>query len=154
MIDIKIVAIGKIKDKNILAIFSEYAKRLGPYAKFEQIELPMFKFSDTKNTERAKKDDSKRVLDHLEKMSGYNSFLLSETGKELSSVEFARKLDSSSPKIAFAIAGAFGWDDEIKKHISQISLSKLTFPHELARLVLIEQIYRGLMILNNKKYHY
>jgi len=136
---IKIFAVGKLKkDYNKFAV-EDYLERIRFYIPIEIIEV-----SDESIIEKMDKDNFNIVLDGR--------------GKELSSIEFAtfisQTLSRQNKDIAFFIGGADGFDEEfLKKGNFALSLSKLTFPHELARLILLEQIYRAFTIINNEKYH-
>jgi len=136
---IKIFAVGKLKkDYNKFAV-EDYLERIRFYIPIEIIEV-----SDESIIEKIDKDNFSIILDGR--------------GKELSSLEFAtfisQTLSRQNKDIAFFIGGADGFDEEfLKKGNFALSLSKLTFPHELARLILLEQIYRAFTIINNEKYH-
>lgn len=153
MFNIAILAIGKVKDRNLAAGIEEYLKRLRPYAavKVEEIKPEPFGASDK---EKAKRSEGERLMRALEKYAGDRIFLLSEWGEEFDSLGFSEKLEKESGRMVFVIAGALGFSEEIFKKHPKISLSKLTFPHELARLVLLEQIYRAAAIAKGKEYHY
>lgn len=136
---IKIVCIGKVKEKYISQGIDEYLKRLRPFVKVEIVEL---------------KDEGMRK--EVEKISNYispNTFVMDEAGKQYSSIEFAEIIKKTEGEIIFVIGGAEGIDSSIKKKSKLMSLSKMTFIHEMARLFLIEQIYRSQMINNNRNYH-
>ena len=91
----------------------------------------------------------------LKKHSNAEIIILDEKGKEFSSEKFAKFLDSIDRHIIFIVGGALGFDDEIKKQpFLRLSLSQMTYPHELARVILTEQIFRAIAILKNKDYHY
>ena len=155
---IKIYAIGKIKDFYKLGV-DEYVKRLSNYCKIEIIELKDESISDKPNDSEIKKAvdiEGKRVLAQLKD----NEYLVSLdlNKKEMGSVEFstylANKLESNGSNISFVIGGSYGLSDELKKRTNDsFSLGKMTYPHQLARLILLEQIYRAFKILNNETYH-
>ncbi len=155
---IKIYAIGKIKDFYKSGV-DEYVKRLGGYTKIEIIELKDDSVSEKPSISeitKAKDNEGKRVLSLVKN----NEFLIGlDLGKkEFTSEEFAaflnEKLVSNGSNVSFVIGGSYGLSDELKKRVNcSITLSKLTFPHQLARLVLLEQIYRAFKILNNETYH-
>ena len=155
---IKIYAIGKAKDFYKLGI-DEYIKRLSPYAKIEMVELKDESISDKpsdKEILKAIDTEGRRVLSLLKD----NEYLISLdlNKKEWGSVEFSRylseKLESNGASISFVIGGSYGLSDELKKRVNDsFSLGKMTFPHQLARLILLEQIYRAFKILNNETYH-
>jgi len=136
---IKIFAVGKLKkDYNKFAV-EDYLERIRFYMPIEVIEV-----------------SEENVFDKLDK-DNFN-IILDGRGKELSSLEFAtfisQTISRQNKDIAFFIGGADGFDEEfLKKGNFALSLSKLTFPHELARVILLEQIYRAFTIINNEKYH-
>ena len=136
---LKLICVGKLKDYKDK--IDEYSKRINHYSKFEVLEL---KDSDPKA-------ESKKIL---EKIGNEYVIVLSEEGKNLSSVEFANTLQKINKDIVFIIGGPYGIDDSIRKKADLIlSLSKMTFPHDMARLVFIEQLYRAHTIMKNEKYH-
>ena len=155
---IKIYAIGKIKDFYKSGV-DEYVKRLSGYCKVEILELKDDSISDKPSASeiaKAKDNEGKRVLSCVKT----NEFLigLDLNKKEFTSEEFAsfinQKLVENGSNISFVIGGSYGLSDELKKRVNtSITLSKLTFPHQLARLVLLEQIYRAFKIINNETYH-
>ena len=142
---IKIICIGKIKEKYFISALEEYIKRLSKYTKLEIIELPD---SDIKK-------EKELILKNIN-YKDYNICLAIE-GKEYSSLELAKHLDktlSINSNITFIIGGSDGIDEEIKNSVNElISFSKLTFPHQLFRIFLLEQIYRCFKINNNETYH-
>ncbi|PLX21006.1 23S rRNA (pseudouridine(1915)-N(3))-methyltransferase RlmH [Candidatus Parcubacteria bacterium] len=150
---INIISIGKIKEPYIKDAVLEYKKRLGPYVKIKELELKAESFgADIK--EKVKKIEGERLLKSLEKYNKENIFLLDENEKEYSSIGFSRLLESKD-ELVFVVAGSLGWSDDLRQSsFKKISLSKMTFPHELARLLLFEQIYRGVTIIKGKDYHY
>lgn len=153
MLDLILIAVGKIKDKNLLAISEEYQKRIKPFARFELLELKASAFNNGAK-EKAKKEEAFRIEEMLEKKAGAKIFLLAEEGTELESIAFAKSLEKINGPIVLVVAGALGWDKNIRDKYQKISLSKLTMPHELARVVLLEQLYRSALILSGKEYHY
>jgi 23S rRNA (pseudouridine1915-N3)-methyltransferase len=156
MFDITIVAIGKLKESYFQEAFSVYVKRLWPYARLKLVELPAASFSSG-GEEKAKKQESERLKIFLAKEADRNNYpviyLLSERGKRFTSLEMADWLNNNQT-VVLAIGGALGFSADLYELYPQISLSPLTFPHELARVVLIEQLYRAATIINNKDYHY
>ena len=155
---IKIYAIGKIKDFYKTGV-DEYVKRISGYAKVKIIEVKDDSISEKPSQNeiiKAKDNEGKRVLSLLKN----NEFLigLDLNKKEFTSEEFAsflnEKLVTNGASISFVIGGSYGLSDELKKRVNtSITLSKLTYPHQLARLVLLEQIYRAFKIINNETYH-
>jgi len=156
MLDITIVAIGKVKEGYYRDALFEYQKRLSPYARLKIVELPAAPF--LKNSqEQAKEFEGEVIENFLHKSEkSHNSavvYLLAERGQTFTSIEFAAWLNKKQPLI-LVIGGALGFSEALYRKYPQISLSPLTFPHELARVVLIEQIYRATTIINKKTYNY
>ena len=142
---IKIICIGKIKEAFYRDAIAEYMKRLSKYQKVEIIELMDSNIKDEKEL-ILKKIDNKDFIITLE-----------IEGKQLSSVEFSELIDKTlinNSNITFIIGGSDGLDDVIKKLSNyKLSFSKMTFPHQLFRVILLEQIYRAFKILHNESYH-
>ena len=154
---IALAVIGKTTDKNISDIISNYLKRTNFYIPFEIIYI-----TDVKNTKNLSEEQQKELEgDALLKKLDNSDYivLLDEHGKEYTSVEFSRyiekKMQSVSKRLVFVVGGPYGFAPRIKdKANEKISLSKLTFPHELVRLFFVEQIYRAMTIMNNEPYHH
>ncbi len=152
---ISIVAVGKIKEKSLKALIDEYIKRISAYSKIEIIEVndePNDKLEDDK----VKALEGERILKQIKKDSYV--ILLSLQGKQLDSIEFAKTLDKintyNSSHITFVIGGSLGVSNEVEKRADLLlNLSKMTFPHNIARLIILEQIYRAYKINNNETYH-
>lgn len=155
---IKIYAIGKIKDFYKLGA-DEYVKRLSAYSQIEIVELkdePLPDRPSDSEITKAKNIEGKRVLNSLKDKEYLIALDLNK--KELTSEQFAEyvssKLESNGAHISFVIGGSYGLSDELKKRVNDsVSISKLTFPHQLARLILLEQLFRAFKILNNETYH-
>ena len=155
---IKIYAIGKIKDFYKTGT-DEYIKRITPYAKIEVVELKDESLNEHPSDgeiKKAKDLEGERVLKILKP----NEYLigLDLNKKELDSVAFSEylqnKLEQSGCSISFVIGGSYGLSDDLKKRVNDsISLSKMTFLHQMTRLILLEQIYRAFKIINNETYH-
>lgn len=150
---ITILSIGGVKEKFYQQAIFEYQKRLSQDIKLEFVELSVKSFSE-KNILETKKQESQRVLEYLNKNKEAQVFLLSENGEELDSVSFSKKMFGINEEIIFVIAGALGFDFSVLKNYKKISLSRMTFLHEMAKVILVEQIYRALNIAKGKKYHY
>ena len=148
---IRIICVGKIKENYLKEAISEYLKRLTKYTKIEIVELPDVSY-DMKKTIN---EESLNILSHL-KESDYN-ILLDINGMEYDSLEFAKNLDNirnNNSNITFIIGGSYGVSLDVKNKVNmKISFSKLTFPHQLFRVMLLEQIYRSYKINNNESYH-
>lgn len=141
---IKVLVIGRLKDRAIQARCDEFAKWLGPYAKLEVQELP--------DSNVAK--EGQAILKALERDRGAALVALSEEGKEFTSVKFAEVLGKFDRKVVFVIGGPYGLAPEIRVKADLLwSLSRLTFTHELARLLLFEQLFRAVNILHGGSYH-
>ncbi len=159
MMNIYLIVLGKLKEKYMKDFSSEYEKRLSAYCKFNVIELEPVKLTDNpsrQEIENALTKETQMIKAKIPK----NSFVFSMCieGKQLSSEEFSKKLEdialTGKNNITFIIGSSFGLSNEIKDMSNyKFSMSKMTFPHKLARIMLTEQIYRALSITNNAKYH-
>ena len=156
---IRIIAIGKIKEKYLKEGIEEYVNRIRPYSQIEIVEVNDESIVDNPNDSEIKKaidKEGERVLKLL-KPSDY-LIGLDLNKKELDSVEFASFLEKKfvlgGSNINFVIGGSYGLSDELKKRCNDsISLSKMTFLHQMTRLILLEQIYRAFKINKNETYH-
>jgi 23S rRNA (pseudouridine1915-N3)-methyltransferase len=153
MIDVTLLAFGKIKQQNLQTLQAEYLKRLQPYARLKIVELKAESFSKSSQA-AAKKIEGERLKNYLNDCRGADVFLLAEKGEELDSLEFSKKINNFSTPLILVIGGALGFSPEIFNTYKKLSLSKLTFPHEFARILLLEQLYRATTIDNQKAYHY
>ncbi len=141
----KVIAVGKLKEKAFEAKCSEFVKWLSPYAKTGIAELP------DGNSPEKDKTALLRALDHEKDAL---VIALSEEGKLLGSEEFSRVLEAENRRVVFVIGGPDGLAEEVKQRAAEIwSLSPLTFTHEIARLLLLEQLYRAVSISRGGKYH-
>lgn len=153
--NINIICIGKVKEKYINDGIAEFTKRMQSFGKLSIIELK--EFGNDFDRESSIKKEAESILTTLEKKKGFN-VLLDIGGKNFSSEEMSCKIEEIALKgfstINFIIGGSYGVSDDIRK-VSNLSLSfsKMTFPHQLMRLILLEQIYRWFSIINNIKYH-
>lgn len=149
---IKIICLGKIKEKYLKDGIDEYTKRISKYSKIDVIELQDQDFSNV-NTILEKERDL--ILKHINDKDYI--ITLEIDGDNLSSIDFAKKLDNIQvhyANITFIIGGSYGLHDDIKnKSNMKLSFSKMTFPHQLFRIILLEQIYRSYKINNNETYH-
>ncbi len=150
---IKIICFGKIKEKYFFEALNEYEKRISKYSKLEIIELPD---EPTNNSKIVLEKEKEKLIKVLNK-SDFN-IVLDIEGKELSSIDFANKINdiftNHNSVVTFIIGGSCGISEDIKKMCNyRLSFSKLTFPHQLFRVILLEQIYRAFKILNNESYH-
>lgn len=155
---IKVYCIGKIKEQYLKDGINEYLKRISSYSNIEIVEVNDSKVKDNPNQadiDKAKNEEGDRVLKLIK-----NDFLigLDMNKQELTSEEFSKflekKLVEGGSNISFVIGGSYGLSDALKKRCNtSISLSKMTFLHQMTRLILLEQIYRAFKILNNETYH-
>lgn len=156
---ITVIAVGKIKEKYLRDALAEYEKRLGKYCRLELIEV-----ADERTPERAgdaveeqiRAKEAGRILKHLKEESYV--ITLEIQGKQLSSEEFAEKLEALGVQgrshITFVIGGSIGLGGAVLRRADfALSFSKMTFPHQLMRVILLEQIYRGFRIMGGEPYH-
>lgn len=158
MPNITVISVGKIKEKFIKDALCEYEKRLSRFAKFKSIEI-----GDRPIPDNASQSEEMQVLtregeDILSKIQkGDYVIAMCIEGKKLSSTDFAKKLSDAfmtSSSITFVIGGSLGLSEEVKKRADfKMSMSDMTFPHNLARLMLTEQTYRAFKINSNESYH-
>jgi len=158
MLNINIICVGKIKEKFFTSAIEEYSKRLSKYCKLEITELPDEKIPDNSNETieaQIKEKECNNILKHIKKDSYI--IALDLKGKEYTSVEFSKKIEKISmlnSKITFIIGGSLGLTENLLNQCDEkICFSKMTFPHQLIRLFLVEQIYRAFKISNNETYH-
>ena len=153
--NINIVCIGKIKDKYIIDGIAEFSKRLSAFVNLNFYELKEYNKED--NIQISIEKESADILKQLEKLNSYN-ILLDLNGKEYSSETMSKYIEDlknrGSSSINFFIGGSNGVNDEVRKRVDmKLKFSYFTFPHQLMRLILMEQIYRWFSISNNIKYH-
>ena len=146
----KIICVGKIKEKFFVDAIEEYSKRISKYTKLEIIQI-----SDEANESVALKKEGEKILSKI-KDNDYVVTLEIE-GNSLTSLEFAKKIDNnfgSNKNLTFVIGGSYGLDDLVKQRSDyKLSFSKFTFPHQFFRVILLEQIYRAYKINHNENYH-
>lgn len=154
---IKLLVIGKTDDKALSELIEIYTKRLGFYINFELKIIPDLK--KTKNlTENQQKDkEGELILKELE--TSDQTVLLDEKGKQFTSLEFSdylqKQMNSGFKQLVFVVGGPYGFSDSIYQRAQgKVSLSKMTFSHQMVRLFVTEQIYRAFTILNNEPYHH
>ncbi len=146
---IKVICVGKLKENYLKEAVNEYLKRINKYTKIELIEL-----NDVNNGNILKKE-KEEIINYINDKDFI--ITLEIDGIEMDSISFAKKLDNIfnyNSNITFIIGGSYGLDDEIKaKSNLKLSFSQMTFPHQLFRVILLEQIYRSFKINNNEEYH-
>lgn len=159
MIKVTVIAVGKLKEKYLRDACDEYLKRLGAFSKVNIVEINEERCSDNPSSseiEQVKNKEGERILAKVPK--GAYVVPMCIEGLQFSSEDFSSKLDEVSlsgfGEVAFIIGGSFGLSDEVKKAGKlKLSFGKLTLPHQLMRVVLLEQVYRAFSISNNTKYH-
>ncbi|WP_086445197.1 23S rRNA (pseudouridine(1915)-N(3))-methyltransferase RlmH [Candidatus Enterococcus lemimoniae] len=156
---IKIITVGKLKEKYLVQGINEYLKRLQSYAKVEIIEVADEKAPENLSEAemlQVKGKEGERILAKINHQDYV--FVLAINGKQFSSEEFSKEIEqlgiNGKSQLAFVIGGSLGLSDQVlKRSQQQMSFGKLTYPHQLMRLVLVEQIYRGFRIMRGEPYH-
>lgn len=154
---IRLIAIGKTDNRELIALINDYVKRLSFYISFEFVVIPDIK--NTKNLSEAnqKKLEGEEILKQIQ--SADEVILLDENGKTFTSEGFSellqKKMNSGLKTLVFVIGGPYGFDESVYARAqSKLSLSAMTFSHQMIRLFFIEQLYRGFTILRNEPYHH
>ncbi|WP_341962893.1 23S rRNA (pseudouridine(1915)-N(3))-methyltransferase RlmH [Planococcus maritimus] len=157
--NISIVTVGKLKEKYLKAGIAEYAKRLGAYAKIAEVEVADEKAPEQlseADMEIVKKKEGERILAKIPQDAYV--IALAIDGKMKTSEQLAKDMESlmtyGRSKVVFVIGGSLGLHDEVLKRADEkLSFSKMTFPHQLMKLILLEQVYRGFRIMKGEPYH-
>ena len=148
---IKIICVGKVKEAYYRDAIEEYLKRLSKYTKVEIVEVSDLNY----DKEKTIREESKLIIDKLN--NNDYKILMDIQGEILDSVSLSKKINDvmiNNSNLTFIIRGSYGVSDELKRMVDyRLSFSKLTFPHQLFRVVLLEQIYRCFKIINNEEYH-
>ena len=149
---IKIICVGSIKEKYFKEAIEEYSKRLSKYTKLEIIEVKDYSINEI---DKCIKLEEEEILNKINPKDYV--ITLEIEGNELNSIDLSNKIDNIlqiNPNITFIIGGSYGLSDIIKQQANyKLSFSKMTFPHQLFRVILLEQLYRSYKILNNETYH-
>ena len=159
MLNITIIAVGKLKEQYLRDASAEYQKRLSTLCKLNIVEINPEKLSDNpsaKEIENALNNEAKKIIEKIPK--GAKVYSMCIEGKQRTSEELSKEIDNLAlegvSNIVFIIGGSFGLSDEVKKLSAyRLSMSKMTFPHQIARIMLLEQIYRATQISIGTKYH-
>ena len=159
MLNITIIAVGKLKEQYLRDASAEYQKRLSTLCKLNIVEINPEKLSDNpsaKEIENALNSEAKKIIEKIPK--GAKVYSMCIEGKQRTSEELSKEIDNlaleGASNIVFIIGGSFGLSDEVKKLSAyRLSMSKMTFPHQIARIMLLEQIYRATQISIGTKYH-
>ncbi len=160
MLRVNIIAVGKLKESYWRSAESEYLKRLGPSCKAQVIELPESRLPSEpsqKETEKALAAEAALMQPYLDTRGAYNIAMCIE-GRQLTSEQLSETLSDCTVRgystVNFFIGSSFGLDEKLKRDCAlRLSMSKLTFPHQLARVMLLEQTYRAFQIAEHTKYH-
>ena len=153
---IKIIALGKIKEKFLKAGIDEFLKRLTPYTSIEIIEIPAIEIKDENLTNKVLEEEGQKILSHIKPQSYVITMEIK--GKMFSSEEFAQKIEGltndGTSEIIFVIGSSCGISPIVSERANlKMSMSKMTFLHQFARLILVEQIYRAFKIIKGETYH-
>ena len=153
--NVSIICVGKVKEKYIVEGINEFLKRMQSFAKMKIVELKEDGNDSSRNISIEK--ESEEILKTMEKLGGYN-ILLDIQGKNFSSEEMSEEIErltvNGVSSINFIIGGSYGVSENVRKTVNmRLRFSKMTFPHQLMRLILCEQIYRWFSIIKNTKYH-
>jgi 23S rRNA (pseudouridine1915-N3)-methyltransferase len=153
---IKVISIGKTKEDWVIAGVDEYLRRLKRYAALDYMEIPAVKFPDQAK-EGVLLEEAKRFEAHLK--PGNQVILLDDKGLQLDSVEFSawmnKRFTNGGGDLVFLIGGPFGFHESIRKRaLDYIALSRMTFTHQMVRVIFLEQMYRAMTILKNEPYHH
>lgn len=156
---ITVICVGKIKESYFRDAIFEYSKRLSKYTTLEIVEVADEKTSENSSDREIaliQDKEGKRILSHIK--DGALCIALAIQGKKMDSVAFsdyiAKRMEEGKSQITFIIGGSLGLSEEVMKRCKySVSFSDMTFPHQLMRVVLLEQIYRGFRILNHEPYH-
>ena len=154
---IVLITIGKTNEKYLIDGISNYQKRLKHYINFEMTEIVNIKNAKNLSETELMKKEGELIIKQIQ--SSDHLVLLDDKGKDFTSPKFAQKLQqwmlSGKKRLVFVVGGAYGFSEEVyKRGNEKISLSKMTFSHQMVRLFFVEQIYRGYTILNNEPYHH
>lgn len=158
MVNIKLIAVGKIKEDYLKNEINEYLKRLSRYTKISIIEVDDEKIinnSSLKEDEKVKENEGKRLLKQIKEKDFV--LLIDLHGQELDSIAFSNKflqITNTNSNIDIVIAGSLGFSNEVIERANyRLCLSKMTFTHQMTRAIILEQIYRAFKIINNETYH-
>ncbi len=154
---IKLLVVGKTHNRALLDLIDEYVKRVNRYLPFEIEVVPDIKKPKNLPELKLKQMEGNAILERIKERD--TVFLLDENGKQYSSMEFSgflqEQLNRGGKQLVFVVGGAYGFDSAVVQRAQgKISLSKMTFSHQMVRLFFVEQLYRGFSILRNEPYHH
>ena len=154
---VKLLVVGKTDSRELENLISEYTRRLKHYVRFELVVIPNLRNTKNLSEKEQKAKEGELILKQVEPSD--HMVLLDENGKQHTSIDFAeylqKKMNSGLKNLVFIVGGPYGFDEQVKKKSNgSISLSKMTFSHQMVRLFFIEQLYRAMTILKNEPYHH
>lgn len=154
---IQVICVGKTVQDYLIAAENEYLKRLQHYCSVEKIEIPEIRNVKGLSFEQIKYEEGKLILKKIQ--DGDQLYLLDENGQEFSSVGFSsylqKQMNAGTRTLVFVVGGAYGFSESVYKRAQgKLSLSKMTFSHQMVRSFFFEQLYRAHTILNNQPYHH
>ena len=154
---IKLLSIGKTDNKQLIKLIDEYQNRLKHYIKFDMEIIPDIKNIKKISIIQQKKMEGELILSKLKNTD--QMILLDDKGKDFTSIQFSKylqkKMNSGIKQLVLVVGGPYGFSEAVyEKAIDKVSLSKMTFSHQMVRLFIVEQLYRGYTILKNEPYHH
>lgn len=154
---VALLLVGKTVNKHFVELIDDYASRVKHYISFDIITIPELKNTKNLSAEQQKQQEGELILKQLQ--VGDHIVLLDEHGKELRSIEFSKymeqKMQTVSRRLVFIIGGPYGFSPDVyAKANEQLSLSKMTFSHQMIRLIFVEQFYRAMTIMRGEPYHH
>ncbi len=154
---ITLLLVGKTVNKHFVELIDDYASRVKHYVGFDIVTIPELKNTKNLSAEQQKQQEGELILKQLQ--AGDHVVLLDEHGKELRSVEFSRwmeqKMQTVGKRLVFIIGGPYGFSPEVYARASEkLSLSPMTFSHQMVRLIFVEQLYRAMTIMRGEPYHH
>ena len=154
---VALILVGKTVNKHFVELIDEYAGRVKHYIGFDIVTIPELKNTKNLSTDQQKQQEGELILKQMQ--AGDHVVLLDEHGKELRSVEFSaymeQKMQTVNKKLVFVIGGPYGFSPEVYGRANEkLSLSKMTFSHQMVRLIFVEQLYRALTIMRGEPYHH
>ena len=154
---VALILVGKTVNKHFVELIDEYAGRVKHYIGFDIVTIPELKNTKNLSTDQQKQQEGELILKQLQ--AGDHVVLLDEHGKELRSVEFSaymeQKMQTVNKRLVFVIGGPYGFSPEVYGRANEkLSLSKMTFSHQMVRLIFVEQLYRAMTIMRGEPYHH
>ena len=154
---IGLILVGKTVNKHFVELIDDYAGRVTHYVGFDITVIPELKNTKNLSTDQQKQQEGELILKQLQ--GGDHVVLLDEHGKEFRSVEFSKwveqKMQTVNKRLVFIIGGPYGFSPEVYARANEkISLSKMTFSHQMVRLIFVEQLYRAMTIMRGEPYHH